>query len=73
MCNQANGYSELFDGSLGCAGENPFTTGEERTEREDVLLSIKRRFGGKDLRVFQLNSVDNLKDPALCQNLRDYI
>jgi len=73
LCNQANGYSILLDGALGCAGENPLTTGDEWIEGEDVLLSIKCRFCGKDLWIAQLNSVDDLEDPALCQDLRDYI
>jgi len=73
LCNQANGYGVLFDGTLGCAGENPLTARDEWIEGEDVLLSIECRLRGKDLWIVQLNGVDDLEDPALCQNLRDYI
>ena len=71
LCNQANGYSVLFDGPLRFAGENSFLAArEEWFEREDVLLSIKCRLGGKDLGVVRLNGVYDLKDAALCQYLR---
>ena len=73
MCNQANGYSVLFDSPLGCAGEHSLATREEWTEGKNILLSVKCWFRCEDLRVFLLDGVDDLKDPAFCQDLRDYI
>lgn len=74
MCNQPNGYSIIFGSSLGSAGKNTLlATREEWPEGEDVLPSIECRFGGKDLWVVQLNSVDDLEDATFCLDLRDYI
>jgi len=69
LCNQTNGYSEFIDSPLRFARKNPFTTGEEWSEGEEILLSIKCRLGGKYFRVLDLNGVDDLKDPTFCLDL----
>jgi len=72
--NQTNGHGVFFDSPFGFVGENPFpTAGEELSEGENVLFPVEYRFVGEDVRVVQLNSVDNLKDTAFGHDLRSDI